>query len=81
VNGQHVQYFVDQEYNQELDNATTQHSTSMESLVHSLNFKINLVATITVSIPLKIIVINFKVFIFICLGLKPIYFYYEKIQL
>jgi hypothetical protein len=51
---------VDQEeYNQELVNATTQHSSSMESLVLNLNFKINLVAAITVvSIPLKIIVIE-----------------------
>ena len=73
---------MDQEFNPELVNATTQLFLSMETHVHSLNFKINLVAAITVvSIPLKIIVINFKVFIFICLGLKPIYFYYEEIQL
>jgi hypothetical protein len=51
---------VDQEeFNQELVSATTQHSSSMESLVHSLNSKINLVAAITVvSIPPKIIVIE-----------------------
>jgi hypothetical protein len=72
---------VDQEFNQELVSATTQHSSSMESHVPNLNFKINLAGANIVSIPLKIIVINFKVFISICRGLKPIYFFFEEIQL
>ncbi len=59
VNGQHAQFLADQEeFNRELVNATTQHFLSMEYHVRNLNFKINLVAAITVSMLLKTIVIE-----------------------
>jgi hypothetical protein len=56
VNGQHAQQLADQEFKQELVSATTQHFLSMETHVLCLNSKINLVATIIVSMLLKIIV-------------------------
>ncbi len=58
VNGQYAQKLADQEFNPELVTATTQNFLSMEPHVHSLNFKINLVAAIIVSVLLKIIVIE-----------------------
>ncbi len=50
VNGLHVQSLVGQEFNPELASATIQRSLSMASPVLSLNFKLNLVAVIIVSI-------------------------------